>query len=363
DTALLAFNLVYTDNMGNTELKHTYSPIKAHMIGADKSKSGNSSGGDWGENGDDSGSGGNHDPNDVTIKSATPYVIVSNYTIDNDKIEAGSPFGITLDIRNTHPRISIDNILMTVTTGDGLQLTNSSNTFYISKLKSDVPITKTMNFTVLPNAEVKSHPINIEFAYEYIANDQRSTGQTRETITIPVTQRDRFSAFASTTPPEIFPNEVGDLTISYVNKGRSQVFNLTAEIKCEGISNGSQQQNLGNIAAGAGGDVSFELTPTADGPISGEVLFTYENASTDILKYTVPFNTTASNMSDGGMASPDIAMPDGEMPDDATTQKFVMPSWGWGLIALGGIAVVAGGVYYYTKKKHTKDSVDDDEDI
>ena len=42
---------------------------------------------------------------------------------------------------------------MTVTTGDGLQLTNSSNTFYISKLRAEAPVEKTIQFSVLPNAE------------------------------------------------------------------------------------------------------------------------------------------------------------------------------------------------------------------
>lgn len=360
DTSLLTFSLKYQQGSSSPVNYSDNKEIKIQMLGAKKAKHSDAGPGDH-DNNDDADDNGN---TGVSVRTATPYIIINDYSIDNDSIAAGDTFDLTINIQNTHYRLGVENILMTITTGDGLQLTNSSNTFYISKLRAEAPIEKTIKFSVLPNAEVKSHPINIEFSYEYVANDERSTGQTRETITVPVIQKDRFSAFVSEVSPEIYPGEEGDLSASYVNKGRSEIFNLTASIICDGISNPGQEQNLGNLAAGASGDVDFYLKPIVEGDFTGEVLFTYEDANTNIKEYRVHFNSHAMPQEEE-VLNPDMTDPsmmgDPGMEEGMANTAPGIPNWIWGCIAGGVVVVIIIVVVVVTKKKKAAKEFDDED--
>ena len=84
----------------------------------------------------------------------------------------------------------------------------------------------------------------------------RSDNSTQETISIPVVQIDRFQVTGVDAPAEAYLGEENYLTVNFVNKGRSDVYNLSAEISGD-IQNPGQQQNLGNLTSGSTGSAEF----------------------------------------------------------------------------------------------------------
>ena len=167
---------------------------------------------------------------EVNMNSGTPYVIVENYAFAGGctQVTAGSDFMLSLNCINTHSKIDLENIIMKISTSDGLQLTSSSNTFFIDRLKRSAGFEKILEISALSAAEAKSHVVSITFEYEYIADGERKQGKMSQDISIPVVQEDRFSADPITGVAEISVGEVIDIVSKYMNKSRGQLYNLTA---------------------------------------------------------------------------------------------------------------------------------------
>ena len=129
--------------------------------------------------------------------------------------------------------------------------------------------------------------------YQYVDDHlvSRRDNTTQETISIPIIQVDRFQVTGVEVSPEIYLNEESYLTVNFVNKGRSDVYNLSAEITGD-IQNPGQQQNLGNLTSGSTGTADFYITPNAEGVCSGEVKITYEDTNMEEKTATILWSTT-----------------------------------------------------------------------
>lgn len=233
-------------------------------------------------------------PDYSNLERATPYVIISNYGYGGGQVTAGDTFPLSLTFYNTSSVLSVNNMMITVTMPDDLMLTSSSNTFYVENLGRQETITKSMMVTAKPAAAAQSHNITVSMRYQYVDDkvEARKSAETSETIAIPVVQVDRFQATGVELDPEIYIGEESNLTVNFVNKGRSEVYNLSAEISGN-INNPGQQQNLGNLASGATGTADFYITPSGEGEVTGEVTITYEDTNMVEKTITVPYNTTA----------------------------------------------------------------------
>ncbi len=234
------------------------------------------------------------DKDEPVIKSATPYIIVDEYSIGgNQQVRAGDSFTLNLNCMNTHKRIPLENIILKVATSDGLQLTNSSNTFYIKSLGRGSSFDKELRISALPNAEAKSHTITLTFSYEYIADDARQKGEMSQEITIPVIQQDRFSADPVSGVSEATVGEEVDIVAKYINKSRGELFNLTATMECDdSIRCDEKIQHKGNIVPGGSGDLEFTLTGSTAGTYECSILYTYEDALANTKQLRIPFEVT-----------------------------------------------------------------------
>ena len=129
-----------------------------------------------------------------------------------------------------------------------------------------------------------------------------------------------------------------------MNKGKSAINNLTAEIQGDNLANPGQSQFLGNVAAGTENAVDFSVIAAAEGTITGKVILTYENAKGETTTLEKEFTCTVEAMpvyDDPGMMDP--GMMDPTMGEDV---EGGMPIWGWALIVVGvgAVAAVAGVV-------------------
>ena len=288
---------------------------------------------------EDNTSDGDDDPDYSKMEMATPYVIVSNYSYGG-QVTAGDTFPLDLTFYNTSRSLDVTNMMITITMPDAFMLTSSSNTFYVDQLDAQQSVTQTVQVTAKANAAPQSHNIEVSMKYQYIDDHlvSRRDNSTQETISIPVVQIDRFQVTGVDVSQEIYLNEESYLTVNFVNKGRSDVYNLSAQISGD-IQNPGQQQNLGNLSSGSTGTADFYITPNGEGVCAGEVTITYEDTNMVEKTATIQWSTNAVDPMAGMDFGPGMDMP-GMMEDPGMMEeekKSPVP------FIIGGV-VIAGGV-------------------
>lgn len=294
---------------------------------------------------------------DTETTAAQPYVIFSSYSYGKGDLVAGETRNITMTFRNTSKTMAVENMMVTMTLPDAMMLTSSSNSFYIESLAAEGTITKTVNVTVKPTAAAQSHSMTVDFTYDYLDNGVRRNAKTTETISMPVLQVDRFTVTGIDLPQQIFIGEENNLSVNFVNKSRTDIYNLSAKLNCEGLSNNGEEQYLGNLASGTTSSADFYITGNEKCELVGEVIITYEDTNMNQRTVSVPFTTQVTSYEDvWGPSNPSV--------DPGTDPGMEEPAgfpWFW---VIGGVVVVAAGVFVYLKlRKNKKESVDEDEDI
>ena len=244
---------------------------------------------------------------DEETTAAQPYVIISSYSYGKGDLVAGETRNITMTFRNTSKTMAVENMMVTMTLPDAMMLTSSSNSFYIESLAAEGTITKTVNVTVKPTAAAQSHSMTVDFTYDYLDNGVRRNAKTTETISMPVLQVDRFTVTGIDLSQEIFMGEESNLSVNFVNKSRTEIYNLSAKLNCEGISNNGEEQYLGNLASGTTSSADFYIKGNEKGELVGEVIITYEDTNMNQRTVSVPFTTQVTSYEDvWGPSNPSV---------------------------------------------------------
>ncbi len=301
------------------------------------------------------------------IAPPTPNIIISEFSYGGAPVTAASNFDLRLVFTNTSQKLPIDNIIMKVTVPEAFTLTSSSNTFYVESMSKNASVEKVIGLSVKPNAEPISHAVKLSFSFEAVIDRERKQFTSEEEISIPVSQLDRFSVNPVEVPPELAVGEDTNIEITFVNKGKTPVYNVTAEITGN-ISQAGQRQFIGNVESGHEDSADFLLAPLEEGPVSGEIIISYEDANMNITELRNPFSATAVNYN---MPPPDMDIgvmnPEDMEPMDLPWyqelwQRF--PPWVWGV---GGLVVVillgyiGKVIRVHRERKLLED--DDDEDL
>lgn len=286
---------------------------------------------------------------------ATPNVIIRQYSYGEGvtQIAAGATFDLVVEFENTSSIFTVENIVMTVTPGEGLSIASGSNTVHYASLRAGASQSETFSILALPTAKTGAAKLDIGFSYEYVENRTRKHVNPSQSISIPIYQPDRFEVELPTMPTDVNAYEEMYISLPYVNKGKSEVSNIRAELVSEdgAVSALTPVQNLGNFAAGASGTIDFIFTPQMPGEIDFTFLITYEdpNAKEKTLEFPIHMNVMEPyypSFDDPGMIDPG-------MEDPSMNEKSGLPWWAWTLIGLAvvGAAVV---VIVLVKKKKKK---------
>lgn len=296
------------------------------------------------------------DEEDADLDPLTPHIIVSEYSYGATQVSAGQVIDLNLAFENTSTQYDLDNIVMKITTPEGFSITSSSNTFHFDHLDVGESISKTISMQANPNAEAQSYAISIQFSFQYIANDVRKSGESSESISIPVSQPDRFSVDEIQVPTSLYVGDEYNLSLKFVNKGKTQVYNVTTELRGN-MPNSGERNFIGNVASGTEESADFYITPAESGKLEGEVIISYEDASMNVRQVSRPFSIQVEEMPtfDPGTDAPTIEPQPVEEPSLFTLQNIVLF-----VVAVG----VAGATGYMTVLKiKAKRSEFDDEDL
>ncbi len=303
-----------------------------------------------------------------------PNIIIESYDFGGDFVTAGDTFPLTVKIKNASSKAVIENLKVTINgapgTTDGsiaYSPANSSNSFFFETLGMKSSADIALDLLAKGDAAPNSYPVSVAFSYEYRANGKSyQASPVTETITIPLQQEDRLTVNEPEAPNyAVNVGEMCYISTSLVNKGKSGVYNVSANVTGEGFDISSGAYYIGNINSGSEEYYDAQITPNMEGDINGEIVITYEDANGNEKEQRVPFSFTAVQFNYDQMYPSD-----GMTFEDPMMQGEVPPQNNGGgivIFIIGGaflIAVIVIVVIVIKKKRKKKlEAEDDDEDI
>lgn len=286
-----------------------------------------------------------------------PKILVKDFSFGGNSVEAGKEFTLQLTLFTTSGNANLQDVMVGLNFGElkGVSLASGSMNTYVGEMAPNT--TKTISYKMITDATIEPGAISINVNLTS-KNGEAATAP----ISIPVTQPERFDITNMEAPETIMMGEEGYLSVTFVNKGKSAINNLSAEIQGDNLANPGQSQFLGNIAAGTENSVDFSVMAAAEGTINGKVILSYEDAKGEVKTLEKEFSCTVEPMMDMGIDPMDPGMMDPTVTETAPG----MPVWGWVLIVVGVAAVVVVVVVVVKKKQKAKKLAqleDEDEDI
>ncbi|HIT80525.1 MAG TPA: hypothetical protein IAC40_09625 [Candidatus Faecivivens stercorigallinarum] len=298
--------------------------------------------------------------------SSKPQVIIESYTYGEEGVTSvigGSTFTLGMTLRNTSASTAIENIKMVVssaadeTTGGVFTPASSSNSFFIAKVGAGETFSESIDLVVKADAPPKSYGIDVEISYDAVVDGTRQSLTATERITIPVSQPDRFEVEDAQISSTVYVGDSAYCSVSYVNKGKSAIYNLSIAVEGTGFTTADANTYVGNVEAGNGDYFETSLNVTEPGTIDGKFVITYEDSAGTQTTLERPFTATVMEM--------DWGTPDDMEPMEPVDVEPSMPLWGKILI-IAGCVVVAGGIVVVVlrirRKKRKAVPVFDDED-
>lgn len=270
--------------------------------------------------------------------SAAPNIIIRSYDIGAEQIAAGNAFDLKLDLFNTSSTKGVENVIMTINAGGSVNIFGGTNTFYYPSIGADGGVSETIPLKALATAETGTSSISVSLKYDYLDKDSRSTANMEQTIFIPVYQPDRMT-FEVQVPT--YPGQIGQdmyITTTYLNKGRSDISNVKAEIVGD-VGALSTSKVIGTVQPGGNGSFDFIVNPFMPGACEFSIMVTYEDATLTEVTKEFPVSFEVEDYYDPGFIDPGFEDPGFEDPGMEDGNNFP-----WAIVWIAAGVVVAGGI-------------------
>ncbi len=300
-----------------------------------------------------------HTTLNMTVTQATddvpaPQIILNNANYGKVAI-IGEPFALVTTATNTSTNLDLDNVSLKIVLPQGITLANGNSQVLIGKVGKGGTIDHTFSLIAEGVAnDITSLPVQLIYTFEAFVNGQRSQFTSQQDISINVQQPTRFEIQNMFNDVQMFMGNESYMSASLVNKGKTTVYNVTAELVSDTLT-AYDVEFLGNIMPGSTANAEFDFTASQIGNSNGKLLVTYEDASGT--QYTLERDFTIEVMEQPVWNEPVIDMPVME-PEQPSLP--VMP------IAIGAVVIAAGGFLLWKKKQKAKrlaELEDEDEDI
>lgn len=271
---------------------------------------------------------------------------------------AGNECTMTLDILSTSGDEALTDLLVTLALPEGVTLASGNSTAYIGSMAAGSGTS--VSFQLLPGANFTGGVATIGVSLSAVGKDTGAAVSSSTNVTVPVVQPERFELTNLEAPETMYLGEEGYVSLTFVNKGKSSINNLSAEISGENIANPGQSQYLGNIAAGTENSVDFNVKASNAGTLKGTITLSYEDDQGNVKTMTKDFSCDVQEMPNNNDGMDDFD------PGMVEPEKTGLPIWAKALIGVAVVAVIAGVVVFIRKKRKEKalgTLEDEDEDI
>ncbi len=268
-----------------------------------------------------------------------PNIVIQKFGYGDKTVPAGGKFPLTFTFENTGS-LRTENIVVTVDGGENFTVDGATNTYHYNSLDAGKTQQQEVAMQAVPACKSGAQPISVSFKYEYVDGSKRAAVTNEIKVSVPVSQPDRFQISAPNTAASLQAGEESEITLPYVNKGRAEVGNVEAELVGEGFESPAKVQYLGNIAAGASGNIGFAFTPSQEGTLKATVRVTYEDADQKVQTREFPLSFTVEEP---------MPQEDFDMPEEPASASGLRP---WMLaVPAAGAVLIGGGVWMALRRK------------
>ncbi|MCL1906122.1 MAG: hypothetical protein FWG06_03835, partial [Clostridiales bacterium] len=295
-------------------------------------------------------------------KKPKPKLIISSYSIDPEKIYAGTNFTLDMHFTNTSES-PIQNLTIVITNADEenayvVPAKNGSNTIYVRGMGPGGSIQRTLELQVRPDTPAKPNMLSIVMDYE----DEKNAAHTASAnITVPINQEIRL---VLDEPRFDMPFVDAGMTVypffSIINMGKSSIYNAMITVEGPGLSL-EERMYAGTIQAGQQYNVDMGITANEPGQIEGAIVVSFEDEYGDKLEERQTFTLMVQETGfpdfpgEGDFWDGDMLRP--EMPGDfkepgGGLAGFISGSGKWWLIS--GAVVAAVVLLVLLRKRRAK---------
>lgn len=288
-------------------------------------------------------------------------IVVRSAGYGGGSVVAGQQFTLTADVFVTAGTTGAENVAVSLTLPEQVTVVSGSSQIFVGNMAAGE--STSVNFLLNASATAAAGSANITINVNGNAASDGAALTTTMPITVPIVQPERFEVSRTDFPEVINMGEETYGSVSFVNKGKGTIYNVSAELRGEGFTTTEGNQFVGNVASGTESSADFTISPTQAGSINAQLVITYENEQAEEKTLTKDITFTVEEMSfeDPGMM-PGI--------DDMPTEpaQTGMPLWAWAVIVVLVAGVVVTVVVIVRKKikkrkENEKLMEEDDEDI
>lgn len=288
-------------------------------------------------------------------------IVVRSAGYGGGSVVAGQQFTLTADVFVTAGTTGAENVAVSLTLPEQVTVVSGSSQIFVGNMAAGE--STSVNFLLNASATAAAGSANITINVNGNAASDGAALTTTMPITVPIVQPERFEVSRTDFPEVINMGEETYGSVSFVNKGKGTIYNVSAELRGEGFTTTEGNQFVGNVASGTESSADFTISPTQAGSINAQLVITYENEQAEEKTLTKDITFTVEEMmfEDPGMM-PGI--------DDMPTEpaQTGMPLWAWAVIVVLAAGVVATVVVIVRKKikkrkENEKLMEEDDEDI
>ena len=263
----------------------------------------------------------------------------------------GEAFSLSTVATNTSENLELENVSVKVELPSGINMASGNSQVLIGDVAKSGTIEHTFNLIAEGVAnDVTSLPVTLVYTFEAFVNGKRTQFTSEQEISINVQQPTRFSIQSLSNDLEMYMGYESYASASLVNKGKTTVYNVTAELISDTLT-AYDVEFLGNIAPGSSAEASFDFTANQTGTATGKIVITYEDVQGTETTMEQEFTIEV-------IEEPVWDTPAYTEPVIVEKESSIVPYIVMGVIAVGA----AGGFVYYKKKKAAKLAAAEDED-
>ncbi len=250
-----------------------------------------------GSGGDAGSGGGSGEPGTTVPGLSTPRVMLAGFVSTPEEVEAGQDFTVSFTLRNTSKRTRVQNIKVSLTSGEGAAFlpSDGSSSLFIERISAGDDSIQTMSFHSLPSLEERPYQMQLSVEYEDAAANAYSS---QEMVSVPVKQEIR----ADTSAPQVVPEMLhvgqdGSVSFNIHNQGKTKLYNAKAMVK-DGQAVSGEETFIGTIEPGTSGavDMLVHADDESEKPMVIEVTYEDVEGTVTALSKEVPMTVMPMDM-------------------------------------------------------------------
>lgn len=293
-------------------------------------------------------------PEPETPKSQ-PKIIVSSYSINPSPAMAGDEFTVSITLKNTSEKQSVQNMAVTVSCDcPNLSLQNDTSTIYIGKLGKGK--TTDIELSYKADLDTPAGRYNIVLAIEYENNDA-ATLSSSGTVPITIGQPLRVEMETPQVPESVNAGDTMPLSFQVMNMGRSTVYNVRIELSAPGLIP-SETAFIGNMEPGTAmpGEMDvFVGTKNMSEGYEGDDKYGYSNGKITLIYEDAEGQEYTSEIEFSTTINPPIIVPTSAEPEEEPEKAGQ-----WWVSIVIGIIVISGLVSWLVIRNKRKGKINED---